>query len=376
MAFDLIKGGMWVGHMISPAGGLNGVVYTSGWGSMTTTNHRVGFVFQAPKDGTLHSFEMRPQTVTQAPSNGLKFSFQDVASTGGSDNVVDQYRVVTAGIAAATWLSPPGPLTDDGTDTGVKRTVSAGEWVACVVEFQSFVAGDSLTWSSLTSTQNQNNTDTNNYQYGISGTNAGAWNGGNVDFVCVAVRYDDGYEFVSPAHGPYSALSGNAQAFDDSSNPDEYGLRFILPFDFELCGVRVRSAEGASTGTADVKVYSSTDSLLDSFTVEGQKNNLAALSRTSYFPLTRFSPYGGGAVHRLTFKATHASNDWRLEYFDVPTNDHLDCFGGGKEWYWTQRNNDGAWTDITTRRPWIQLHLSRVNGVASEAAGRSFCFIG
>lgn len=106
---------------------------------------KVAIVFRAPKTGTLDRAEFKLDAVTQAPVSGLRVSFQDVgAADGNPDGTQDQFRTVPQGsISAGAWVVP-GLMTSDGTDGGTKRSVTKGDLIAFVVEFDSFAAGDSL----------------------------------------------------------------------------------------------------------------------------------------------------------------------------------------------------------------------------------------
>ncbi|RJQ37448.1 MAG: hypothetical protein C4555_06340 [Dehalococcoidia bacterium] len=147
MAFVSLPGeGLWVPKPIVYSAYSNLLIDASG--------ERVAITFDAPLTGTLDSFEFRLGTVTQAPVNGLRCSFQDINSAGNPDGIDDQFRVITTGLTSSTWVAP-GLVTADGTDTGIKRSVTAGQRLAAVISFDNFVAGDALEISMVsTSTTN------------------------------------------------------------------------------------------------------------------------------------------------------------------------------------------------------------------------------
>jgi hypothetical protein len=116
---------------------------------LDATAEKLAVITHAPQTGTLDGFELLLGTVGQAPASGLRFSFQDVSlTTGDPDGTADQFRTVTAGITSDTWLVS-GLVTDDGSDTGVKRIVTQGDRLACVVEFASWDTGDSVNFNML-----------------------------------------------------------------------------------------------------------------------------------------------------------------------------------------------------------------------------------
>src|SRR5262245_35066085 len=135
----------------------NGLAFVTTNGLIDAAAEKDAFIFEAPKAGTLDMFEFSLGAVTQAPTNGLKCSFQDVSgSTGDPDGVIDQFRTVTGGLSAGAWVAP-GLITSDGTDTGTKRAVAKGDLLACVIEFASFSAGDSLSLNTITASRDSIN---------------------------------------------------------------------------------------------------------------------------------------------------------------------------------------------------------------------------
>ena len=141
MTFQPVLGGLW---------GLPWSLYGSGSGLtfsvslLNSANEKWAAIIRAPRTGTLDKFECRIGTsLATFPGNGLRLSFQDVdLSTGNPDGSVDEFRVVSVSPGVNGWVTP-GLMTDDGTDTGVKRSVTAGDYLACVVDFNpTYTTGD------------------------------------------------------------------------------------------------------------------------------------------------------------------------------------------------------------------------------------------
>jgi hypothetical protein len=364
MSFNLIPGMLKIGPWFNTVG--NPPAAGSAL-QINAATHKVCIILLAPKDGTLHSFEVMLAAVGQAPANGLKFSFQSI-SGGEPDNTVDQYRNVTSGITATTWLSPPGPLTDDGTNGGVKRTVTAGEPVGCVIEFISFSASDSVDFAGNNesmfegSLSCRKSTDSGaSYSSVTSQAN-----------LRMALKYDDGnYEVVSDNLLPIVSYTNNS--LNSGSTPDEWGLRFQLPFNFEIGVIRTPIAF-AGSGTLVIRLYTSDDTVVDEVsitepTIFGPTTNAIG----PFIPLNRISPMMANATHRLTIRPPATA--WTLREFAVPTNAHLAAVSGGIQIYKTTRTNDGAWTDTDTARPWIQLYISSFEAIAGGTSG-SLTFLG
>jgi len=365
MAFEIIPGFSRIGPMTNTLGAAPAVGTNP---TLTAAAHKLCVLIHAPKDGTLHSFEVCLGIVTQAPADGLKFSFQGIANSGGPDNTIDQFRVVTAGITTGAWLAPPGPLTDDGTDEGDRRVVSAGEGFACVIEFESFDASDSLAFGT------SNESIFNSYLSTRKSTDSGASYSTvtTQNQLRIALRYNDGYEFFADAINPI--VSYASPVVSASTDPDEWGMRFILPFNFELAGIRTHMTFTTIADPIVLRLYDSADNVLDEVTYpELGLFGPAATVLIPWFPLSRISPLIAGAEHRVTFRP--AAGNVIFREFVVSSNAHLNAVPGGIECYKTTRNNDGAWTDSDVTRPWIQLAISRFEAISGGTTG-SLTFIG
>lgn len=371
MAFVRIPGGAWIFPPFSCGTNAN---FTTGTAlTMTASAHKVAMVFAIPRDGTLDSFEFRLGTVTSAPANGIRVSFQDLDATGSPDGAQDQYRDVAVGsITSNAWVSP-GLITSDGTNGGVKRTVTTGQMVAAVIEFVSFVAGNSIAIATLA--QNGSIFDGMGWKLAYTNQFTASWARAARPLLCV-LKYSDGYEAVSMF--TYPIITFATASVTNVTSPDEIGLRYMLPFDHEIMGIWTRLHLAGTAGGTNItlSLYNSSSSLLDSSVIRAidYSNNGANTPQNVYIPLDRYSPIGGNAVHRVAFKV-NTSQGVTIENFTVSSNSHLESVDGGIEAYWTERTSAGAWTDTTTKRPWIGLKLSRIEAGIS-GVGKSFTYLG
>ena len=113
MTLTAVKGGLWVPTII---GALANAAPAFVGLTIDGAAEKVAVFFQVPKTGTLDAFEFRLGTVTQAPTNGLRCSFQDLsATTGFPDGTQDQYRDVTSGLTQDTWIVPETSQTTEKT---------------------------------------------------------------------------------------------------------------------------------------------------------------------------------------------------------------------------------------------------------------------
>jgi hypothetical protein len=299
-------------------------------------------ILRVPKTGTLHSFEFRTGAVGNNPDNGIRLSFQDVSlTTGDPDGTQDQYCDITASLSASTWQVPPNALTDDGTSGGNKRSVTAGDLVACVVEYVSFTASDSFNISMVSPIAVQQE------HYGDHYTASWAKQTGAAP--SLALKYDDGtYGEFDVVAWPISAVS--SLSYGNGSTPDEYALRFQVPIACRAGGCWVVSD---LDGAADVVLYDASNTVLASVSLDP---DVRAAGSTQHFTET-FSTsveLSANTTYRLALKPTSATT-LTLPAFDVNTAALMACVSGGAEWYRSSRTDAGAWTDTTTSRPLMGL---------------------
>ena len=350
--------GMWGGAPTS-------VTRNAGyWGyTLDTSGKRIAAIIQVPKTGTLNRFGWHITTVAQAPTNGLRFSFQNVDASGQPDATQDQYADVTSGITANTWLEPSNYLGSTGLGSGTKRSVTAGEVLACVIEFVSFNASDSVRAAFY-------NYGTLNgvywRQFYSANYNGAAWTKA-VEIPSLALRYDDGtYVAIAPDWFASSALFD--EGFNSGSTPDERGLRFTVPGPVSLTGVWWY---GNPANDYDLVIYDDTTAVsttavdISSAPGTGSGGNIVVFAPVA---LTTAGTY------RAVLKP--GGSNVNLEGYTVPSIGYLDTFPGGQNWYYSARTDAGAWTDTTTKRPHMGLLLSAIDDGEVVVTPTSAVFVG
>src|ERR1051325_6860127 len=155
LTYIAIPGGLWIPRPVTWFAGAPG--FTSGVSQVdnTTAQH---YILQCPKAGTLKGFGCSINSV--ATPNTIRAGFQNVSlSTGVGDGTFDEFVDIASGSLPTGWFdtSTIGPITDDGTSGGVKRTVARGDLIAAVlkgvsnpVEFQCKFIDPNNDGSSLT----------------------------------------------------------------------------------------------------------------------------------------------------------------------------------------------------------------------------------
>ena len=345
MAFVQIPGGLWIPRSPGDLGALasaSGVV-------LNADGEKAGLVFAYPETGEVETVEFGLTAVTNT-DDGLRVSLQDL-SGGLPDGTQDQYRVIDP--VAIGW-NAPGRITDDGTDNGTRRSVTRGEHGCFVVEFESFVASDSV----RVRTFGLNDSSRKTPPYGCADTGGGWTKSGLLTHA--AIKYSDGlYYPIGNFVYPYNQTF-NSWSYASDNDPDEFALRFKLPAPMRLGGFWMACDVD---WPVDVVLYDAGDSVVETLTLQNTEWRAAATAPGFWYFSTPLD-LDANAVYRLAVKPTTA-NGIILGGFKVESNARLGGVDGGIEWYASYRTDGGAWTDQDSWRPHIGLIFDGV----SDGAG-------
>lgn len=339
-------------------------------GAMNASGDRVAFIVRCPKAGTLDKFEVRTGTVSNNPDNGIRYSFQSVdATTGNPDTSVDQFRDITAAHASNTWQTP-GLITSDGTDTGTKRTVSRGEYVACVMDFVSFTASDSISYSTLRADA----PDIGGASWSADGS-SGTYAKGSRSFrPILALKYDDGtyahfgHDNVWPVSAINTYLYNSANA-----TADERGIKFNFPVPVQVRGAWFYVDMDADW---DCVLYDNASSVLASVTADKDFRQGSGAVVAPYFVLFSSSiSCSANTDYRIIAKASASANSWYS--LSAPSSSYMSAMPWGTYGVSTRRVDAGSWTDATDEQMLCGLILDGFdNGAGGAGSGGSFAFVG
>jgi hypothetical protein len=365
-AAQAIRNGMYLPHAR-----ISNNIYSFGFSNIrlqAATISRATAIGFVTTSGTVDTVELGVSSVS-APSD-VKFSFQNVGADGFPDGTVDQFRVLSSGSIADGWLAP-GLMTSDGTDTGTKRTVTVGEVIAIVAEWDSTQSGE--VWiNSMT----DNNNLFPGMPYGAT-HNGTSWTRTTIAYTSFTLKYADGtYEALSGLGAPL--LSSDGTTFNSSSTPDEIGLIFSLPVSMAIGGAWVAAYPNADGGDFDTILYDSDgSSVLASYAHDSDFYGQLEPPQTHFLPVW-WAPVSLSAstTYRLVVKPTTTTNILvRSATFNSAA---LTGVMGGGEWHLTERTDAGSWTETTTERPFMGLLVTSVDdgAGAGSGGGGSFPFIG
>lgn len=313
---------------------------TAGNYLMDASGEKVCQILRAPVTGTLDGFEVKLGTVGSAPASGLTFSFQDadVSSVPAvPDGTPDQSSTVTVGISSNAWLA-------SGT---MARSVTAGDIVACVIDFASFAGGDSLNINRNTGVDLLTSSP-------YSGLYTASWSWQQSSLV-MALRYSGGVYYPITGISPWLSAITSTGNVNTGTTPDEVALRFVPP-----CGCKTSGFIVAldSDNAVDVVLYDGTTAMATATISPNLRHAATGLILTGQWSSKQTLTAGG--VYYLAIKPTSASSVTG-RYLDVNAAAIMAAAPGGAELYYATRTDAGAWSTNTTRRLVAQLLISDID---------------
>ena len=338
--------------------------YTSVGGTTFQINangERAALIMRVPKTGTVDKFAARIHTVTDAPDNGARFSFQDVdLSNGLPDGSVDQFATVASGSVTAGWLDP-------GTfDSG--RSVTRGDYLALVIDIPTFTAGDNFAVGGSATVSNSMQ-----FPYGVSNSAKDATN-----FPAFALHYNDSTWTWIPHVYPHSSVS-SVTYNSGTGTADEWGTAWSVPFPCKAWGVEVNLAVASGADFEAILYDSDGSTALATTAHDGSLATTAGTARLA-LPFPSEVSLTANTNYRVAIRPT-TGNNVTLSYMVLPDGDIMRyCWEGGDNLYMTSRlNQTGAWTDYnsgTFRRVPISLLVSAFDNGSGSAAEHSHVFVG
>lgn len=341
-----------------PPDGITHLLSTSVY-VMDASGELAALCFRVPRTGTIDRFGAIV-AISNTPDNGLRFSFQDLVN-GLPDGVVDQFATVPSGSLASGFVDPGA--------FDASRSVTRNDPLALVVDFPSFVAGDSVT---VQSTTNGNNGSWGGFPLGVSVTNTK--NGINLPQMYLHYT-DDGGIWVpaSVLISPYTTLT--TLSMDTGTSPDEAGMAFTLPYPCTLDRVIVSLNMTAAGSDFDLILYDDADNILSTASHDGDNISSTAAQRELELLLDEEIDLSAGSLYRIVIKPTTLTNV-ALAFGTIPSTIFSIAPGAGLA-YLTARVDGGAWTNFNNgtdgyRLPTISLGISAWDDGEQTPSARSW----
>ena len=223
--------------------------------TLNVDGEKVGYAFEVPKTGTLDKVKFLVGNTVTA-TDDMKVSFQDLDSSGFPDGTADQFVTVSAASIVANTMVTTGSLITGGS---AKRSVTKGDRLSIVVEFETFVDGnfEIRNWD-LVGHEHSKGT-----LYGLT-HNATSWTKASVIPTFVLI-YDDASIAIIEGSAPMKTRQN--LLYNTGDNPDEHALKFQVPWPCRSSGFW---GSFDIDNAADVKLYEGTTekataSLISSF---------------------------------------------------------------------------------------------------------------
>lgn len=312
----------------------------------------VGHSARIYRAGTINQIHFRLGLVAQAPVNGLKVSFQgrqDVGNYAVPDETPTHFRVVPQGSVAPNLVAS-GLVTDDGTDTGAKKTVAVGDILTIVYEFENWQAGDDVDIGYLAAggEMSPGGTDSCWVNWKLGG---GGWLGGS-QYACAAViEFSDGVLVpLKPGFihaGPSADVIWARHKLAD--NPNETGAKFVAPYTGKIGGIHYWALTIANY---TVNLYD-TNGLMGSVAQDNYNTDSCMHVLGNRRKVWFDSPISviAGETYRITVKSAD-DLDWTYLYYNTYSAAMAAALVGGSDFVFTQGKN-GVWVDTTTRKPLV-----------------------
>lgn len=320
--------------------------------NMNASTKRVAFVFLAPRTGTINKVYLNIGAVTLNVASVVRFSLQDTTLVSGvrvPDGTQDQYRDHTS---LSTGILDSGILSNDGTDGGVKRSVTAGDIIALVMEFQTFNTGDTVTLASLVLQRDSAYAGVNNHISALT-YNGSTWS----QQPSVTAQLALEYQSVGILLPHFHMNLGTVLTFDVINIREEAGNRIRLPFKCQVIGVAAAVESGAD---AFLKVYNAAETEIASGVAEVLEVGTATDSIVCYLaaPLTLEKD----TDYFFVWRGELGGNSINVHKWTVPSSTYIDAFPWGANWRHAIRSDYSvnSFTVSTTAVHHMQLIISGI----------------
>lgn len=310
------------------------------------------------------------------PASTIDVGFQDTTQASAArlpDGTFDTKGTLTSGVDTITSSVVNTVTMSSGT-----KTITDGMKGSIVFDMTARNGADSV---KIASTSTSTAAYTNNP--GCAQYVSAAWSvptaGVNYGPPCVLIEFDDG-TFGIFEGGFWAPPQSTHASIQSSSNPDEYGLRFTVPFKCELWGFEIPAIPVATPATGTVAVArlcsgpAATPSLVTSENIDGYDHyaNANASSRT-FVKLTTPPTLVPGTTYYATLRIS-STMTFTFPYLSYPAAGQLAALPFGINAYKVSRDGDtvgtGAFTEVTTDILPVTLLLSKLDdGVGGATIG-------
>lgn len=285
-------------------------------------------------------------------STTLRIGLQDLLATGSiatPDGTFDVYADLTGGAGITGSAVNTVTLSTSGS-----KSVAHGQALAIVWDMTARGGADSVVITGLTSS-------TNLWRMpGAAPFTGGGWGGTGQYTPMVLLEADDG-TFGILSGVPFISAAA-ITTYSDSTNPDERGLIFQVPFQCKVDGIWIQMGSGNAAADSTLSLYADplgTPNALATASVLGEQGiNSTTVTRTLFFPITE-QTLSAGTDYCVALRATGASVVAISQATVTAT--HRSVMGLANCRLGTRNNGSGAFSETTTEIPFIAMQISALD---------------
>lgn len=158
-------------------------------------------------------------------------------------------------------------------------------------------------------------------------------------------------------------ISNSLTTYNSDSTPDEKALKFTISSSFcstiKLRGVIIAGRVPITATTASIKLYDTDGtSVLSTIAVNGDENAAVGTGNDRKY-LRRIFPDSVtltcGSTYRIGYLAGNTTSAISLPSYNYSSTNDMADVAFTSDWSYSERTDAGAWTDTTTRQPFMSL---------------------
>jgi hypothetical protein len=146
------------------------------------------------------------------------------------------------------------------------------------------------------------------------------------------------------------------------TSPDEIGLKFTVPWDCTLTGITWTGAIVHSGADYTVLLYDAADGILATAFQDANWQYVISGAK-QWIPFATPPTLTAGATYRVIIKPS-TTNTLRIVVPLFNSSAIRAAIQSQDTWQWTERTDNGPWTDRPTQRAPIELQIASADAVA------------
>lgn len=346
----------------------------AGSGSLNNSTHpldastdAIEFIYQMPEAATITTVGFLYGFRTGTPPT-YRASIQSVNTSGRASGTI-----LGGGTPASKTFTPPANGSWDGTwqevtlDNSIALT--RGQFVAVVIDYSSGTVNGSNNGEFAHGLVSNGSVTPWAFPFAVT-VNAGAGTKQNSRVPVFSLKS------ASKSYG-YPGLTLRSDAYSSDSTPDERALRFLLAAGwgdtFQVVGVRFLCRAAAAAKSVLISLYTGTTTLQavtwDCDATGSTPAGSDRLVTEIYFDESSLTTLNYNTEYRIGFAPQETSANFALAAIRVNAAGDATAYPGSSAFYMSTRSDAGAWSDVTTDLPLVELILADSTEPAGGGGG-------